>query len=121
MKQIEKMIRSELRSLGNSREQIRKSLYARKIKGHPGVGDSCPLANFLNKNLKSKVKQILVNYSNVSKKAKIRFEVGSNLDVQYKEPEGYWNDALSFRINKDCIEFIENFDNSKYPELVKKS
>lgn len=120
MKKVYRLVKSELRSLGNSKKKIRESLKKNKIKGIPEDERSCPLANFLNK----KVKKDIIKM--ISKE--FPFEEGDNLGIRvagtvviFKEDKEHDVDmSISIPMNKECMKFIDDFDSNKYPELIKK-
>lgn len=87
-------------SLGWNAKGIKKTLIRAGIKGKIDQSGSCPLANALKKRFEGELDHIAVMVTS----------------VQFQDMEtGNWITAF---LPKKASEFVKNFDNEKYPELI---
>jgi hypothetical protein len=89
-----------LTPLGETSDQVCRSLKERGIKGDMWCGSSCPIANYLRKET-----GVLVS---------VNTRQVSIFDPRNKSHEHYLDQELPAAISA----FIRNFDNRAYPELI---
>lgn len=85
-----------LKSLGANKNKVAATLTSKKVQGDRSESESCPVANFLYK----------------------KFPKAVTVDVDSESIEVKWNDCdVSVKPPKAVANFIEDFDEGKFPDL----
>jgi len=92
-------LKAALKELGSGKNKIAETLKAKRVKGDVGDSESCPIANY--------VKRVF------PKAASVEVE-GGTIDVCWGA-----DDCISVDTPKAVNDFIGDFDESHYPDLIK--
>ena len=99
MSERKKNLAAALKGLGANKKIIAKTLAAKKIKGIPCDVNNCPIATYIKKLF-----------------PKTTVEVYDSVIIFFKDKE-----KVRVKLSVAIDAFMEDFDDGKYPELVKPS